>query len=156
AWGLPARPQVTERLVAMIAGLQAQTWNASRVGQSLGLAYHTVNSYLDYLEGAYLVRRLAPYSANLTKRIVKAPKVYLRDSGLLHGVLGIDGRDALLRHASAGASFEGFVIEQTVAYLKTRGLHFTEFFFRTSDGREIDLLLESGGIRVAIEIKLSR
>jgi predicted AAA+ superfamily ATPase len=156
AWGLPARPQLTQRLIAMVAALQGQTWNASRLGQNLGLTYHTVNSHLDYLEGAYLVRRLMPYSANLQKRIVKSPKVYLRDSGLMHALLGIGTRDELLRHPSVGASFEGFVIEQVLSHLRARGVHFGEFFFRTSDGFEIDLLLEQGSARVAIEIKLSR
>lgn len=156
AWGFPARPQVSGRLMAMLAAQQGQVWNASRLGQSLGLTYHTVNSYLDYLEGAYLIRRLLPYSANIGKRLVKSPKVYLRDSGLLHGLLGIGDRDALLRHPHVGASFEGFVVEQVLSYLRASGVHATASFFRTSDGHEIDLLLEIGAQKIAIEVKLAR
>jgi len=155
AWGLPARPQVTERLLAMLAAVHGQVWNASRLGQSLGLSYHTVGTYLDFLSGAYLVRRLAPFSANLSKRLVKSPKVYLRDSGVLHATLGIASRDELLRHPLAGASFEGFVIEQVLGHLNARGLPHEAFFFRTSDGHELDLLLLLGGESVGVEIKLA-
>jgi predicted AAA+ superfamily ATPase len=76
AWGLPARPQTTLRLLRMLAAVNGQTWNASQLGRSLGLSYHTVNIYIDYLEGAFLIRRLPPYSANVGKRLVKSPKVY--------------------------------------------------------------------------------
>jgi predicted AAA+ superfamily ATPase len=155
AWGMPARPQVTERLLYMLAASHGQAWNASRLGQSLGLSYHTVNSYLDYLEGAFLVRRLAPWSANIGKRLVKSPKVYLRDSGLLHALLAIGDRVALLRHPSVGASWEGFVIEQVLAHLAATGAPAGAFFFRSSDGQEIDLLLELGGGLVAVEVKLA-
>src|SRR5580692_4664915 len=75
-WGLPSKPQMTERLLRMLAALHGQVWNASQVGQSLGLSYQTVNSYLDYLEGAYLIRRLPPYLANVRKRLVKSPRIY--------------------------------------------------------------------------------
>ncbi|MBI2289042.1 MAG: ATP-binding protein [Betaproteobacteria bacterium] len=108
AWGLPARPQVTDRLLHMLAVAHGQLWNASAVGQSLGLSYHTVNGYLDYLEGAYLIRRLSPWSGNLRKRLTRSPKVYLRDTGLLHALLRIGSRTELLRHPAAGASWEGF------------------------------------------------
>jgi hypothetical protein len=155
AWGLPARPQTTSRLIAMLAAVHGQIWNASRLGQSLGLSYHSVNNYVDYLEGAYLVRRLAPWSANIGKRLVKSPKVYLRDSGLLHALLRIGNRAELLRHPSAGASWEGFVIEQTLSHLAMRGENTPAFFFRSSDGWEIDLLLSLGRERIAIEVKLA-
>ncbi|MCC6902504.1 MAG: ATP-binding protein [Polyangiaceae bacterium] len=154
-WGLPARPQVTERLLAMLAAVHGQVWNASRLGQSLGLSYHTVGSYLDFLAGAFLVRRLAPFSANLSKRLVKSPKVYLRDSGVLHAVLGVSSRDELLRHPIAGVSFEGFVIEQVLGHLGSRGVPHEAFFFRTSDGHELDLLLSISGRSVALEVKLA-
>jgi len=155
AWGLAARPLVTERLLHMLAAVQGQPWNASALGQSLGLSYHTVNGYLDYLEGAYLVRRLAPWSGNVRKRLVKSPKVYLRDSGLLHALLRVESSADLLRHPAAGASWEGFVIEQIVGSLAAFGVHADAHFLRTSDGREIDLLLGIGRTRVAIEIKLA-
>ena len=155
AWGLPARPQATERLLHMLAAVHGQIWNASALGQSLGLSYHTVNTYLDFLEGAFLVRRLAPWNERVAKRLVKSPKTYLRDSGLLHALLGITVREALLRHPSAGASWEGFVIEQILGHLAARGARFEPFFFRTSDGHEVDLVLQAGRLRVAVEIKLS-
>jgi predicted AAA+ superfamily ATPase len=155
AWGLPARPQVTDRLLHMLSAVHGQVWNASALGQSLGLSYHTVNGYLDYLEGAYLIRRLAPWSGNLRKRLVRSPKVYLRDSGLLHALLGIGTRTELLRHPAAGASWEGFVVEQVLGALAAAGVQPEPHFLRTSDGYEIDLLLKLGTRLVAIEVKLS-
>ena len=155
AWGLPAKPQVTQRLMYMLAGVHGQIWNASNLGQSLGLSYHTINHYLDFLQGAYLLRRLSPWSAHLGKRLVKSPKIYLRDSGLLHALLGIADEEALLRHPAAGASWEGYVIEQLLAGLAALGLEAESSFLRTSDGREIDLVLGIGAESIAIEIKLS-
>ena len=155
AWGLAARPQVTERLLHMLAAVHGQAWNASGLGQSLGLSYHTVNGYLDFLEGAYLVRRLAPWSGNLRKRLTRSPKVYLRDSGLLHALLRIGSRTELLRHPACGASWEGFVIEQLLGALAARGVDAEAHFLRTSDGYQIDLLLGIAGTLLAIEVKLS-
>ena len=155
AWGLPARAQTTQRLLHMLAAVHGQIWNASALGQSLGLSYHTVNTYLDFLEGAFLVRRLAPWNERITKRLIKSPKTYLRDSGLLHALLGIAGREALLRHPAAGASWEGFVIEQILGHLAARGGRFEPFFFRTSDGHEVDLVLQADRLRIAVEIKLA-
>jgi hypothetical protein len=155
AWGLPARPQVTERLLHMLSIVHGQPWNASALGQSLGLSYHTVNGYLDYLEGAYLIRRLPPWSGNLRKRLTRSSKVYLRDTGLLHALLRIGSRTELLRHPAAGASWEGFVIEQLLGSLAAGGMAPEAHFLRTSDGHEIDLLLALGGVTAAIEIKLS-
>lgn len=155
AWGLAARPQLTGRFLHMIAAVHAQTWNASALGQSLGLSYHTVNGYLDFLEGAYLVRRLAPWSGSLRKRIVRSPKLYLRDSGLLHSLLRVGSREELLRHPAAGASWEGFVIEQILGSLAAGGVDAPAHFLRTSDGYEIDLLLQLGARTAAIEVKLS-
>lgn len=155
AWGLPAKPAVTQRLMHMLAAFHGQIWNASTIGQSLGLSYHTVNGYLDFLEGAFLVRRLAPWSGRIAKRLTKSPKLYLRDSGLLHALLGLATREALLRHPLAGASWEGFVIEQLLGALGARGARCEAHFLRTSDGHEIDLVLQLAAHRVAIEIKLS-
>lgn len=155
AWGLAARPQVTDRLLHMLASVQGQVWNASALGQSLGLSYHTVNSYLDFLEGAYLVRRLPPWSGNLRKRLIRSPKVYLRDAGLLHALLRTASRVELLRHPAAGASWEGFVIEQLLGSLAAGGVEADSHYLRTSDGYEVDLLLTFGGATAAIEIKLS-
>jgi predicted AAA+ superfamily ATPase len=139
-WGLPARAQTTDRLLRMLAALHAQNWNASQVGQSLGLSNHTVNTYLDYLVGAFLIRRLSPWQQNIRKRLIKTPKVYWHDSGLLHALHGVSDRNDLLGRPWAGSSWEGYVIEQVVGALSCRGVHFTPWFFRTSYQYEIDLL----------------
>lgn len=154
-WGLPAKPQVMQRLLRMTAAVHGQLWNASSIGQSLGLSYATVNTYLDYLEGAFLIRRLRPYLTNLKKRLVRSPKVYWRDSGLLHALLNIAAEDDLLDKPWVGASWEGYVIEQIIATLLQLGHQTEPHFLRTSDGYEIDLLLERGSRLWAIEIKLT-
>ncbi|MBI4586827.1 MAG: ATP-binding protein [Planctomycetes bacterium] len=154
-WGLPAKPQVTQRLLKMLAGVHGQLWNASQIAQSLGLTYPTVNSYLDYLEGAFLIRRLAPYYANLSKRLVKSPKVYWRDSGLLHSILRVDGFDDLLAQSWVGASWEGYVIEQVLGAFQQAGKSVEPYFLRTSDQYELDLLLDLGRTQWAFEIKLT-
>ncbi|MCC6165203.1 MAG: ATP-binding protein [Acidobacteria bacterium] len=155
AWGLPAKPQTTERLLRMLAALHGQIWNASQVGQSLGLSYHTVNTYLDFLVGAFLLRRLPPYGGNIRKRLVKSPRVYWRDTGLLHALLNTPDETTLLGQPWVGASWEGFVIEQALGALSARGTPFEAFHFRTSDGQELDLVLEVSGQVLAVEIKLT-
>jgi len=155
AWGLPARPQVTRRLAHMLAAVHGQIWNASQIGQSMGLNYQTINSYVEYLEGAFLVRRLPPFHANIRKRLVKSPKLYWRDSGLLHALLQVDSQQALLSRPWVGASWEGFVIEQTLSALSSAGTRFEAFYLRTSDQHEIDLIVEQNGERWAIEVKLT-
>ena len=154
-WGLPAKPQTTDRLMRMLAAVHGQTWNASQLGQSLGLSYKTVNTYLDYLAGAFLIRRLQPYQTNIRKRLVKSPKVYWRDSGLLHALLGASSEAALLNQPWVGASWEGYVIEQVLGELSSRGLVANAYYFRTSDGHELDLVLELGEELWAAEIKLT-
>ena len=155
SWGLPAGPQVTQRLLKMAAAVHAQVWNASQVGQSLGISYKTVNSYMDYLVGAFLIRRLPPYRPNLRKRLVKRPKVYWRDTGLLHALLNVSDDDELLSRPWVGASWEGFVIEQVLGALHQADRRVEPFFFRTSDGREIDLVLDFGRSLWAVEVKLT-
>jgi len=155
AWGLPAKPQVTLRLLKMLAAVHAHPWNASQVGQSLGLSYHTVNSHLDFLVGAFLIRRLPPYHANLGKRLVKSPKIYWRDTGLLHALLNVLDEDDLLGKPWAGFSWEGFVIEQVLGAFQQAGRHCEAFFLRTSDQHEIDLVLDFGRSLWAIEVKLT-
>lgn len=154
-WGLLARPQLTERLFRMLAASHGATWNASAVGASLGLTYHTVDTYVDYLEGAFLVRRLPPYSRNVGKRLVKRPKLYWRDSGLLHALLNVSDERQLLSQPWVGASWEGFVIEQVLASLLAAGVPFDASYFRTSDGHEVDLIVEVQAERWAIEAKLT-
>lgn len=155
AWGLAAKPQTTDRLLKMLAAVHGQAWNASRVGQSMGLSYPTVNGYLDYLAGAFLIRRLLPYQANIRKRLVKSPKVYWRDSGLLHALLNVRDLGTLLAQPWVGASWEGFVIEQALGVLASTGRSFDAYYFRTSDQHELDLVLDFGSERWAVESKLT-
>jgi len=154
-WGLPAAPATTRRLMRMLAAVHGQTWNASAIARSLGVDFKTVNRYLEYLEGAYLIRRLEPFHANLKKRLVKSPKLFWRDSGLLHALLQLSDPKRLLDQPWVGASWEGFAIEQVLGQLGASGRRHEAFFLRTSDGREIDLLIDFGDRIWAIEIKLT-
>ena len=154
-WGLPATPQVTRRFFRMIAAVHGRPWNASQIGKSLSLSYHTVNSYLDFLGGVYLIRRLEAYSTNIKKRLVKSPKVYWRDSGLLHSLLGVNNYDHLINQPWVGFSWEGFVVEQILNCLDLHDLSHEAFYFRTMDGYELDLVILISGKIWAFEIKLS-
>ena len=154
-WGLPARPAQTGRLLRMLAAEHGAIVNWSRLGQSLGLSYHTVQSHVDYLTGAYLIRLLPPFDANLRKRLVKAPRVYWRDSGLLHALRGLATGDDLRAEPWVGASWEGFVIEQILAREAALGRPTEAFYFRTHDGLECDLVLKRGRALELIEIKLT-
>lgn len=111
--------------------------------------------YLEYLQGAFLVRLLPPYSAKLRQRLVKAPRIYLRDSGLCHCLLGMASDGDLSSQPWVGASWEGWVIEQILSAHSSRGRSFDAFYFRTHDGLEVDLVLEGESGREAIEIKLT-
>ena len=154
-WGLPATPAVTDRLMRMVAAVHGQEWNASKIAQSLAVSYKTVNSYMDYLVGSFLVRRLEPFHANIKKRLVKRPKVYWRDTGLLHAMMQVRDTDHLLAQPWVGASWEGFVVEQVLGHLSSVGAMVNAYYMRTSDLYEIDLLLEIEGKRWAIETKLT-
>jgi predicted AAA+ superfamily ATPase len=154
-WGLPAVPAMTRRLMRMLAAVHGQVWNASAIARSLGIDFKTVNRYLEYLEGAYLIRRIEPFHVNIKKRLVKSPKLYWRDSGLLHSLLRLTEPTRLFEQPWVGASWEGFVIEQVLGHLAASGHEHQASFLRTSDGREIDLLIDLGDQRWAIEIKLS-
>lgn len=147
---LPA--ETLERLWTMLAHSQGTLLNASRLAGSLSISAQTVTRYIDLLVDLLLVRRLQPFHGNLSKRLVKSPKVYVRDSGLLHALLGLVDHSALCGHPVVGSSWEGFVIENLLAAAPSR-TH--ACFYRTSGGAEIDLLLElPGGARWAVEIKL--
>ena len=143
-----------ERLWTMLAHSQGGLLNAAQLARNLELPGHTLASYIDLLVDLLLVRRLSPLRANTTKRLVKAPKIYVRDSGLVHALLNIETLDELLGHPVIGASWEGFVIENLIAAAPRRTL---ASFYRTARGAEIDLVLEMGP-RLgtwAIEIKRS-
>lgn len=141
-------PQL-ERFWRMCAHVHGQVLNSSKLGESLGVSHHTVRSYLDLLEQTYIVRALPPFSANLKKRLIKSPKIFLRDSGLLHTLHGIRTFNDLLGHPVYGASWEGFVIENILSL----AVGWKASFYRTSSGNEIDLVLEKGRRRVAVECK---
>jgi hypothetical protein len=155
AWGLAARPQVTMRLLRMLAAVHGQIWNASQIGQALGLSYHTVNAYIDFLDAAFLLKRLPPWLPNVRKRLVRSPRVYWRDSGLLHALAGARSMDDLLARPWVGASWEGFVIHQIVGALAAHGETVQPHYFRTADGQEADLVFEHDGHLWAIEAKLT-
>lgn len=154
-WGLPAAPAITSRLFKMLAAVHGGQQNASELGAALGLSHPTIQSYLDFLEGAFLIRRLPPYFKNLTKRLVKTPKVYWRDSGLLHSLLGLSAKAPITSQPWIGTSWEGWVIEQILSTRHARGQQTDAWYFRTSDGLECDLVLECNGRRELIEIKLT-
>lgn len=141
------------RLMTMLAHSHGGILNYSSLGRSLGYSYHTVQSLLDLLEGYFLVRRLAPYHMNLGKRLVKAPKAYIRDSGMLHHLLGIRDVDALITSPARGNSFEGFMIEQIIAIENLHRAGSGFYFFRTHAGAEIDLLIDRGQTRIGFEFK---
>ena len=137
----------------MLAHLQGALINASQLGLSLGGASHsTATRYLDLLVDALMVRRLQPHLANVGKRLVKSPKVYLRDSGVLHALLAIASVRDLQGHPIAGASWEGFVIEQVTASLPSDS---QIGFYRTAAGAELDLVIERGQRKIGVEIKFS-
>lgn len=155
AWGLPARPQILLRLLHMLAALHGQPVNASQLGAGLALDHKTVLKYVDHLEGAFLVRRLPAFSGNLRKRLVRTPRLFWRDSGLLHALLGVRDADGLYRLPAVGASWEGFVVEQALGVLSAAGRTDPAFFFRTSDGIELDLAIDRGDGLWAVEAKLT-
>ena len=141
------------RLMTMIAHVHGGVLNASELGRSLGYSYHTIQNALDLLEGYFLARRLAPFHANLGKRLVKSPKIYIRDSGILHHLLGISSLEQLLTSPARGNSFEGLMIEQLIAQEKLRRPGSAFYYFRTQTGAEIDLIIDRGQVRVGIEFK---
>lgn len=140
-----------ERFWAMLAHHHGQIWNASELASCFGVAHTTVRRYLDLLVDTFMIRTLQPWHENLGKRQVKAPKVYFRDSGLLHTLLGLRTQGDLERHPKLGASFEGFAIDQVVRRL---GAERSEcFFWSTYAGAELDLLVVRGGRRYGFEFK---
>lgn len=143
------------QLLTMIAHCHAKLWNASQTASAFGVSYHTVNRYLELMETFFLIERLGPYYRNVDKRLVKSHKLYFRDTGLLHYLLNISSLDGLRTSPYRGFSFEGFVIEQLkLKYLvESPGAKF--FFYRTSQGDEIDLLVQNEEGLHAYEVKTS-
>lgn len=141
------------RFWQMLAHLHGQLWNASEIARSLGVSAPTANHYLSILEDTFIVRRLSPFYANAGKRLVKRPKVYFRDTGLLHALLGLVTMDQLMGHPVLGPSFEGWIVEQVIGRLPAG---WEAFFYRTAAGAETDILLvRPGAPPVAVEVKAS-
>lgn len=152
SFGIRIPGTTLRRFWQMIAHLHGQLWNASRLAAGFGVSAPTTQYYLDILEATYMLRRLPPFQANLGKRLVKSPKVYLRDSGILHALLGIVSLNDLAGHPVVGASWEGWVLEQ-VAQLIESQWHLS--FYRTASGAEMDIVAERGKRKIGFEIKFS-
>ena len=149
--GLGSRvaPDTLGRFWTMLAHVHSRTWNASALARSMGVGVNAVNRYRDLLAGTFMIRVLPPWFENVGKRVVKAPKVYLRDSGILHHLLGLESMDDLVRHPIYGPSWEGFALEQTLIALGAR----QAYFWGTHRGAELDLLLLRAGRRWGFEFK---
>lgn len=147
--GIPSR--TLRRFWTMIAHFHGQVWNAAEFGRSLGSSEKSARGYLDILCGTYMVRQLQPWFENLRKRQVKSPKVYIRDSGMLHTLLGIETEEGLMGHPKLGASWEGFALEQVLQLLQP----FEAYFWATHTGAEVDLFIEIKGRRIGFEFKYS-
>lgn len=149
--GMSAPAPLMTRFWQMLAHYHGQTWNAAEPARSLGITEPTVRRYLDYLTQTFMVRQLQPWHANLAKRQVKAPKIYFRDTGLLHALLGIRNLPQLLAHPLSGASWEGFALEQVLRIAQPD----EAYFWATHQGAELDLLMFKDGRRVGVEFKRS-
>ncbi len=151
ALGISIPPQSLRRFWMMLAHYHGQLLNLSELGRSFGAADTTVRGYLDILEATFMVRLLRPWYENVGKRQIKSPKLFFRDSGLLHTLLGIADRDALLHHPKLGASWEGFALEETIRALAVGAEEV--WFWGTHAGAELDLLVTADGHRLGFEIK---
>ena len=149
--GITIPAAAMRRFWTMLAHYHGQTWNASKLARSMGLSDKTVRSYLDILTGTFIVRQLQPWHENIGKRQVKAPKIYLRDSGLLHNLLSLTTLHNLFGHPQVGASWEGFALEQVLSAAKPS----EAYFWATHGGAEIDLLFFHRGRRYGIEAKFT-
>jgi len=148
-WGVRVPAVALQRFWTMLAHYHGQTWNAAEPARALGVSESTTRRHLDLLTDALMVRQLQPYHVNISKRQVKAPKIYVRDSGLLHQLLGVDSPKTLMTHPKVGASWEGFVIEQVLMTVN----HDESFFWATHQGAEIDLVLRRGSELLGVECK---
>lgn len=149
-FSIPA--QTLRRLWSMFAHSNGQVLNRSRIGESIGVSHTTVQTYLDIFSQTFMLRVLEPFHVNVKKRIIKSPKVYIRDSGILHTLLGIDNKNDLFGHPVFGSSWEGFSIENILPAYPA----YSPYFYRTSSGVEIDLVLVKGAKRIAFEFKSSK
>lgn len=149
--GLSASPQVMRNMLRMLTNIQGGMLNYTDLSDSLNLSQPTIKTYIDFLESAFLIRRLKPYFANLGKRLVKSPKLFFRDTGILHHLMGIQDMDGLQGNIGLGNSWEGYVIQQIIANLKS---DVEPYFYRTKDKAELDLVLvQNTEVKVTLEIK---
>lgn len=148
-FGIEVASLMLHRFWSMLAHYHGQIWNGSEIGRSLGLAHTTVRRYLDILTGALVVRQLPPWFENVAKRQVKSPKAYVRDSGLLHALLGLPTHSDVESHPKLGASWEGLALEEVLRHTGDRGA----YFWATQAGAELDLLVHHGGKRYGFEFK---
>jgi predicted AAA+ superfamily ATPase len=149
-FGFTIPPVTLRRFWQMLAHYHGQIWSGAEFARAMGVSEPTVKRYLDILTGTYMVRQLQPWFENLKKRQVKSPKIYIRDSGILHSLLTL--RDnSILNHVKVGSSWEGFIIEQIIQQVKTRDY----YYWRTHSGAELDLLVIKDGKRIGFEIKYS-
>jgi predicted AAA+ superfamily ATPase len=149
ALGFGLSPALMGRFWTMLAHYHGQIWNGSEIAASLGIAANTARAYLDALEQTYMIRRLLPWQANLGKRLVKAPKIYFRDSGLFHTLCGIHSSADLLTHPKLGASWEGFALEEILQAQQPD----QAWIYAVHSGSELDLLMEIRGRRIGVEFK---
>jgi predicted AAA+ superfamily ATPase len=147
--GIRVPPPAMRRFWTMLAHSHGQLWNASQLGRSMGMSDKTMRGYLDTLTQTFMIRQLQPWFENLGKRQIKAPKIYLRDTGLLHHLLGLESASGLAGHPKVGASWEGFALEQTLRMVPAA----TPYFWATQGGAELDLLLLLNGRRIGFEFK---
>ena len=147
--GITIPSAALRRFWSMVAHYHGQTWNGAELARALSLGESTVRRYLDLLSGVFMVRQLSPWFENLGKRQVKAPKVYVRDSGLLHALLGITSRRDLEHHPKVGASWEGYAVEEVLKALRPD----EAYYWATHNGAELDLLLFKNGRRIGVECK---
>jgi hypothetical protein len=152
SFGIRIPGTTLHRFWQMLAHLHGQLWNASRLAAGFGVSAPTVQHYLDILEATYMLRRLPPLQANLSKRLVKSPKVYLRDSGILHALLNISSLNDLAGHPVVGPSWEGWVLEQIAQIIEPQ---WQLSFYRTAVGAEMDIVAERGNRKIGFEIKFS-
>lgn len=149
-WGINAPPITLFRFWTMLAHYHGQIWNAAEPARSLGISEPTVRRYLDILTGVFMIRQLQPWHANLKKRQVKSPKIYFRDTGLLHQLLGIRSQQELFSHPKSGSSWEGYVIEETLKAVNPD----ESYFWGTHNGAEIDLVMVKNGRMLGLECKM--
>ena len=144
------------RFWRMLAHVSGQSLNSSRLAGSMGISAHEIRKYSDLLQQTFVLRVLLPYEGNIKKRMIKSPKIYIRDTGILHTLLEIEDREDLFANPIYGASFESWAIENIIVAAQSQsGPQWRPYFYRTSNGAEIDLVLEKGQQRIAIEIKSS-